>query len=100
METADSTEQNGSARGEESSDLGISTTRTQGPDICLSGIGQHGEPLCTPFEDQACALTAQTHGPMALRQLVERLTDKHILSDAYHPHVKCPTLNKYFIYPM
>ena len=59
-ETADSTEQNGSARGEESSDLGISTTRTQGPDIRLSGIGQHGEPLCTPFEDQACMLTAQT----------------------------------------
>ena len=50
-ETADSTEQNGSARREESSDLGISTTHTQGPDIRLSGIGQHGEPLCTPFED-------------------------------------------------
>ena len=22
------------------------------------------------------------------------------LSDAHHPHVKCPTLNKFYIYPM
>ena len=70
-ETADSTEQNGSAGREESSDLGISTTRTQGPDIRLSGIGQHGEPLCTPFEDQACMLTAQTHGPTTWAKTIQ-----------------------------
>ena len=66
---ADSAELNGLGCGNESTNQGIKPAHTQGPDT--SEVADRSQSSWTPFEAQACALTAKTHGPITWAKTIQ-----------------------------
>ena len=72
IERADDTEPCGSAHREEGTELGIKPAHTPGPDTeVLSSPYPASLPAPRVFENQVCALTANTHGSITWAKTIQ-----------------------------